>query len=144
MLQIQEILCYTITKRKFASFQDMFPDIDIVRSVQNELDQVIEEGVVRIVQLLRNSESGTSSGAVKYDEDAFEAKSRQQNRFKKWKHGTDKSFSDLMKTNVKLDTKRGKLTDQLINQGLLTKNMMEELKREWANEDEGYNNQKDK
>ena len=37
-------------------------------------------------QLLKNSESGTSSGAAKFaDEDAFEAKNRRRNAFKKWR-----------------------------------------------------------
>ena len=34
-------------------FQDMFPDVELVRSVQNELDEVIQDGIVNIVQLLR-------------------------------------------------------------------------------------------
>ena len=29
----------------------MFPDVEIVREVQNELDTVIEDGVVNIVQV---------------------------------------------------------------------------------------------
>ena len=36
----------------------MFPDVEIVRSIQTELDSVIQEGVANIVQLLRNAETG--------------------------------------------------------------------------------------
>ena len=64
----------------------MFPDQEIVRSVQAELDTAIEEGVANIVQLLRNSESGVSSGtAVRFaaDEDAFEAKNLSKGRCRK-------------------------------------------------------------
>merc|ERR1719278_1300428 len=32
-------------------FPDMFPDVELVRSVQNELDEVIQDGIVNIVQL---------------------------------------------------------------------------------------------
>ncbi len=32
----------------------MFPDVGIVREVQHELDSVIEEGVINIVNLLKN------------------------------------------------------------------------------------------
>jgi len=35
----------------------MFPDVGIVREVQQELDTVIEEGVVNIVNLLKNQVS---------------------------------------------------------------------------------------
>ncbi len=38
-------------------FQEMFPDVGIVREVQQELDTVIEEGVVNIVNLLKNQVS---------------------------------------------------------------------------------------
>ena len=38
----------------FVRFADMFPDIQIVREVQTELDTVIEEGVANIVHLLKN------------------------------------------------------------------------------------------
>ena len=60
-------------------FQDMFPDVELVYSVRNELDTVIEEGVGNIVQLLRNADSGSTSGAARAgatDEDAFESKNR--------------------------------------------------------------------
>ena len=35
-------------------FQDMFPDVELIRSVQNELDDVIQDGIINIVQLLRS------------------------------------------------------------------------------------------
>jgi hypothetical protein len=56
----------------------MFPDIELVRSVQQELDKVIEEGVANIVQLLKSSESKVSTNTSKIDEDAFEARNRQK------------------------------------------------------------------
>jgi hypothetical protein len=56
----------------------MFPDVELVRSVQQELDKVIEEGVGNIVQLLRSAESPVSSNTLKVDEDAFEARNRQK------------------------------------------------------------------
>lgn len=42
-------------------FPDMFPDVQVVRSIQLEIDSVIQEGVANIVQLLRNAEAGTDS-----------------------------------------------------------------------------------
>jgi hypothetical protein len=44
------ILCYVQNIR----FEEMFPDVGIVREVQQELDTVIEEGVINIVNLLKN------------------------------------------------------------------------------------------
>merc|ERR1712241_1363222 len=68
-------------------FQDMFPDVEIVRSVQSELDSVIEDGVANIVQLLKNADSGVTSGAARVpDEDAFEAKNRKLMNHKRWQH----------------------------------------------------------
>merc|ERR1712168_1180495 len=65
----------------------MFPDVEIVRSVQEELDLVIEEGVANIVQLLKNADSGVSSGAARVpDEDEFEAKNRKKKDHKRWRH----------------------------------------------------------
>ena len=72
-------------------FQDMFPDVEIVRSVQTELDHVIEDGVANIVQLLKNADSGVTSGAARVpDEDAFEAKNRKLMNHKRWQHENKK------------------------------------------------------
>jgi hypothetical protein len=69
----------------------MFPDVELIRAVRSELDTVVEEGVQNIVQLLRNAESGSSSGAAmasgSVDEDAFEAKNRKISQYKRWVHG---------------------------------------------------------
>ena len=114
-------------------FPDMFPDVELVRSVENELDNVIEDGVENIVQLLRNAESGVSSGAAKVDEDAFDLKNRKKLKFKKWEHSKGSDKEDASKTSNKAAHR--KLTDQLIDQGLLTKKMINELKREWENKE---------
>lgn len=39
-------------------FMDLLPDANIVRDTQKELDAVIQDGVVQLTRLLRNSESG--------------------------------------------------------------------------------------
>lgn len=140
----------------------MFPDVELVRSVQTELDMVIEEGVANIVQLLRNADSGVSSGAARVvDEDDFEAKNRQKSKFRRWNHhsaneqqllpvtcpaettaaaGTSGSSNNKVlaqkvvqsvASSSKLSGSGGKLTEKLIAQGLLTKNMLEDLRREW-------------
>ena len=42
----------------------MFPDVELIRSVQQELDEIIREGVTNLVQLLRNTDSGTTSSTT--------------------------------------------------------------------------------
>ena len=80
-------------------FPDMFPDVDIVRSVQTELDSAVEQGVANIVQLLKNADSGISSGAAKVpDDDDFEAKNRRKRRHKTWDH--QKSTSEDKNINA--------------------------------------------
>lgn len=39
-------------------FMDLFPDAEMVRDVQKELDALIEAGIVRLTHLLLNSEAG--------------------------------------------------------------------------------------
>lgn len=124
-------------------FPDMFPDVELVRSVQLELDKVIEDGVANIVQLLRSSESPISSNTSNLDEDAFEARNLQQNKFKRWQHKKPlKKVSsllppELISTLIDGETTKNpkKLTNQLISQGLLTKQMLEDLKKEWKDDD---------
>eukprot|EP00095_Tigriopus_kingsejongensis_P000643 maker-scaffold552_size138156-snap-gene-0.24 protein:Tk00643 transcript:maker-scaffold552_size138156-snap-gene-0.24-mRNA-1 annotation:"hypothetical protein D910_00282" len=123
-------------------FQDTFPDVELVRDVREELDIVIAEGVINIVQLLRNAESGVSSSAVKVDEDAFEALTRQKQGKKKWNHRPHEvkkagkmTFTALVDAEDALHVPlKGsvKLSEQLIAKGLLSKETMSELKREWA------------
>lgn len=109
----------------------MFPDVELVRSIQTELDEVIQEGVANIVQLLRNTDSGTSSSATRAaDDDDFEVKNRMKNKFRKWNHDISKAKPGEQQKEVKKG--QGQLTDQLITKGLLTKSMLKELKREWG------------
>lgn len=53
-------------------FSDLFGETMIVRDMQKELDIVIQQGVFQLTRLLRNSETGISSGdAAAPDEDQF-------------------------------------------------------------------------
>ena len=99
----------------FLNFQDMFPDVDLVRSIQTELDEVIKLGVANIVQLLRNTDAGTTSSATRIkDEDAFEAKHLSKNKLKKWKHSkmTDDLQDQIMPSE-------GKFSNQLLEKGII-------------------------
>eukprot|EP00094_Tigriopus_californicus_P005089 TCALIF_04903-PA protein Name:"Similar to CG9791 ATP-dependent RNA helicase SUV3 homolog, mitochondrial (Drosophila melanogaster)" AED:0.08 eAED:0.08 QI:0/0.66/0.57/1/1/1/7/22/758 len=133
-------------------FPDMFPDVMLISDVREELDIVIAEGVTNIVQLLRNSESGVSSSAAKVDEDAFDARNRQNRQDKAWRHTqlpkisndsvssqsltrpTKKTFSALV-SDEDLDEIQlkpsAKLSELLQERGLLTKEIFSSLRREW-------------
>lgn len=59
---------------------DLFPEANLVRDMQKELDAVIQEGVFQLTRLLKNSETGVRSGAGSApDEDAFTVTNRKQN-----------------------------------------------------------------
>lgn len=96
---------------------DLFTDAELVRDMQKELDAVIQQGVVQITRLLRNSETGVSSGTGRaLDEDDFQL-SRKKHSY--------------LRGSRSSSVGQGKLTERLLAQGLLTPNMLQELKREW-------------
>ena len=134
-------------------FPDMFVDVDTVRQVQLELDKVIEEGVNNIVDLLKKADSKHGSSPSGFiDEDTIESKRRKLNAVKgSWTHDDaniareepkkkpaveDKDAFAEIDLNQKKKLKPGKLTDQLLQQGIVTQKMIKQLKRELANEDE--------
>ncbi|KAK8718866.1 hypothetical protein OTU49_014409, partial [Cherax quadricarinatus] len=51
-------------------FTDMFPEAELVRDLQTELDGIIDDGVTKIVRLIRNSDTQSSSAAAD-TEDTF-------------------------------------------------------------------------
>ena len=65
-------------------FMDLFGDSHLVRDMQKELDQVvIQQGVVQLTRLLKNSETKVSSGsAAAPDEDEFTLSRQRQNYFR--------------------------------------------------------------
>jgi ATP-dependent RNA helicase SUPV3L1/SUV3 len=99
-------------------FMDLFPDANLVRDVQKELDDIIQQGVFQITKLLKNSESAVSSNTP--DEDSFAISQRKSTYYKEPRTYTGDG-----------GLPRGRLTERLLAQGLLTPGMLDELKREW-------------
>lgn len=143
-------------------FQDMFPDVSLVRDMQIELDSIVQMGVFNITRLIKATETPTSS-APPTDEDEFEMKSRshksamaQRNymtddsgdrKSQKIRHDrADSAYDSRLSANfVQAKSKaaqekgnvslgHGRLTDQLIKQGLLTPEMLAKLQEEWLRE----------
>jgi len=57
-------------------FSDMFPDVEHIRDMQKELDEIIQVGIVNITRLLRAAETSVSSGVADDDEYDFEIRSK--------------------------------------------------------------------
>ncbi|XP_011208647.1 ATP-dependent RNA helicase SUV3 homolog, mitochondrial [Bactrocera dorsalis] len=92
-------------------FMDLFPDAAAVRVAQKELDDIIQQGVFQITRLLKNSEASQSAtdGDTTYN----------------------LRRSTYMREPRIPNSSRGRLTDRLIAQGLLTPGMLSELRKEW-------------
>lgn len=59
---------------------DLFPESNLVRDMQKELDAIIQQGVFQLTRLLKNSETGVSSGTASApDEDDFVVSRQKQN-----------------------------------------------------------------
>lgn len=66
-------------------FMDIFPDGNLVRDIQKELDEIIQQGVFQITKLLQNSETAISSNQP--DEDTFSISQRKTSAFRgKWRN----------------------------------------------------------
>lgn len=98
-------------------FMDIFPDAEMVRDTQKELDDIIQQGVFQITRLLKNSEAAVSNNSPD-SEDSFVA-----NQQRRSQHYRDASRN--------MPSSRGRLTERLLAQGLLTPSMLNELRREW-------------
>ncbi|KAK9877040.1 hypothetical protein WA026_016067 [Henosepilachna vigintioctopunctata] len=99
-------------------FMDLFVDSNLIRDMQKELDAIIQQGVVQITRLLKNSENVISSGtSFAAAEDEFSLSRQKQSYFRQ----------------NKMSAGGGRLTERLLAQGILTPNMLQELKKEWNN-----------
>ncbi|XP_012267199.2 ATP-dependent RNA helicase SUV3 homolog, mitochondrial isoform X2 [Athalia rosae] len=108
-------------------FIDLFPDAKIIRDTQKELDAVIQDGVLRLTRLLKNSESGGPNGKVSaLDEDRFVLNTQKNHYYKGVKSVTSQIIGE------------GKLTQRLLDQGLLTAHMLDELRKEWEQKSNNF------
>jgi len=103
-------------------FIDLFPDTNTVRDMQKELDAIIQTGIVQLTRLLKNSETGTNSATNVSDDDNFEINTQKQNYYR----------GPQSMNNHETLRGRGRLTERLLAQGLLTPSMLQELQREWT------------
>ncbi|KAH8295033.1 hypothetical protein KR018_006286 [Drosophila ironensis] len=90
-------------------FMDLFPEANNVREVQKELDEIIQQGVFQITRLLKNTESSQVGDISSYT-------------VRRVTHSKDPRVPSAS---------RGRLTERLLAQGLLTPGMLSELRKEW-------------
>lgn len=111
----------------------MFPDTEQIRELQTELDALIQSGVFNITRLLRNSQN-SPPGELNDATDNVILK-RHQARSMDY---TEEKPS--LAERLKLAKKVGKIDpdknveEQLVQKGLLTKDIIKRLREEWANE----------
>ena len=137
-------------------FQDMFPDVEHIRDMQKELDEVIQYGVRNIVKLLLATETQTSTGFPGLPDDenlsakSKSAKAMAQRRFDEGdldEVSQPQTTDDVKKlvsvreeflrsknmqgSSPSINVGSGRLTDQLIKKGVLTEEVLKKLQEEW-------------
>lgn len=109
-------------------FMDMFPDTGLIRSVQRELDDMIQEGVRNITHLIKNTHP-TVTAPVQ-----TRGNRRQQNLGM----NNNANPGPLGKTKTQgrhrgsEETTDSSLASRLINDGLLTPSLLQQLQQEWS------------
>uniref|UniRef100_A0A9J8CF13 ATP-dependent RNA helicase SUPV3L1, mitochondrial n=2 Tax=Cyprinus carpio TaxID=7962 RepID=A0A9J8CF13_CYPCA len=104
-------------------FMDMFPDANLIRDIQKELDGIIQVGVCNITRLIRATEdqptpaeNTASTGLAVLDTPPL-----------KRGRGTKNQRKDPRMTD-------SSLSSRLVRDGLLTKELLQQLQREWVRE----------
>ncbi|OCT71815.1 hypothetical protein XELAEV_18034793mg [Xenopus laevis] len=113
-------------------FMDMFPDANLVREIQKELDSIIQMGVYNITKLIRASESPASSSDYSEAQGAHERAIPNLNHNKNSQGQRRPKGSQLVQplpVNIK-----GSLASRLVQQGLLTPDMLTQLEKEWQSQ----------
>lgn len=108
----------------------MFPDASLIRDLQKELDGVIQDGVHNITKLIKISESHK---LLNLESLSAENQSRLS--------GTSKGQARRMRGTKTLGSKAAEppgpdageksLASRLVQQGLLTADMLKQLEKEW-------------
>nr|XP_025140428.1 ATP-dependent RNA helicase SUPV3L1, mitochondrial isoform X2 [Bubalus bubalis]XP_025140429.1 ATP-dependent RNA helicase SUPV3L1, mitochondrial isoform X2 [Bubalus bubalis] len=111
-------------------FLDMFPDASLVRDLQKELDGIIQDGVHNITKLIKISETHKllnlqTLSAESQSRLSVAAKSQSRRN-----RGT-KALGSKAAEPLGPDAEEKSLASRLVQQGLLTADMLKQLEREW-------------
>lgn len=99
-------------------FMDMFPDTALVREIQQELDDIIQQGVRNITRLIRATEPTITDPLPT-------SSSKRGNR----ETGSSKGQRGQRGSGEVIDSS---LAGRLVRDGLLTPDLLRQLQREWS------------
>lgn len=99
-------------------FPDLFPDIQDVKFIQQELDEIIQQGVFNIIHLLKAGET-------------IEEEENSAKRINKSTRNSLHANSDVKEREESTPIGQGRLTSELLAQGLITREMLKTLQEEW-------------
>ncbi|XP_069835212.1 ATP-dependent RNA helicase SUPV3L1, mitochondrial [Dendropsophus ebraccatus] len=104
-------------------FMDMFPDAGLVRAIQRELDSIIQSGVHSITKLIRASEIRTALQIIdETSKDSESVLADAERPGPRRIRGAKPANSEPQKRS---------LTSRLVQDGLLTPDMLKQLEKEW-------------
>lgn len=102
-------------------FMDMFPDTALVREIQQDLDQTIQQGVLNITRLIRANDPAVANIVQAHIGKPQANSSRVPRAQRSSEEGMDSS-----------------LAGRLVRDGLLTPDLLRQLQREWSkNQNQG-------
>lgn len=106
-------------------FMDMFPDANLIREIQQDLDGIIQVGVRNITRLIRATENQSASAETTASTRLADSDTLPQRRGRVLKAHNQRK--DLRSSD-------SSLSSRLLRDGLLTKELLEQLQKEWFRE----------
>lgn len=108
----------------------MFPDASLVRDLQKELDGIIQEGVHNITKLIKISETHK---LLNLESLSAESQSRLSGTLKNQARRTrlTRTVGSKAAEPPSPDAAEKSLASRLVQQGLLTADMLKQLEKEW-------------
>lgn len=119
-------LCWYLRSYRF---MDMFPDTALVRQIQRELDDIIQQGVRNITRLIRATDPTITDPLQTQSSNAASSNYLTGNRGRRAQRGS----GEMMDSS---------LASRLVRDGLLTPDLLRQLQREWSKDQkQGFTNQ---
>ncbi|XP_075072572.1 ATP-dependent RNA helicase SUPV3L1, mitochondrial [Mixophyes fleayi] len=116
-------------------FMDMFPDADLVRSIQRELDSIIQKGVYSITKLIAASENNV---ALQVIDELSTNPGTVQEESQRYGHRKGRAVKHIP---LNSEQQNKSLTSRLVQDGLLTPDMLKQLEKEWLSRQFRHGNQ---
>ncbi|XP_065699996.1 ATP-dependent RNA helicase SUPV3L1, mitochondrial isoform X1 [Patagioenas fasciata] len=136
-------------------FMDMFPDAAQVRDIQKKLDDIIQVGVSNITKLIRASQTGAAPGTAEVMSEDFPlSRPGRDSRAVSDRHAAKsmealsvavegpgerrgrslRAYRSAAKQDDLKSHGRGSLANRLLQEGLLTQEMLRQLESEWQDQ----------